>query len=318
MAMLVMSACGTEKADEVSNLTVDAKTLAQQTQEEVKETKTVRISGGGTLDLGDGETSELTADMCFTSDETLKGKVKYDKAEMEVLAVDGKSYVKGSRETWDQWYSTLFGLDSGDVKVDRAAYDQLLALLDNRWLLEMSDEPDVSDGETGSPAPGASADESPDPAGEEEDDDASGGFADLTDIRELFGDDYDKVVKGDPVEYEGKRVIPLTVKDEETDEVTTVYVPEKGKQIPVRITYETPGTPDKADFKVTTGGGDCGAKAPSANELVDQAAYDAVSDKVFDFDIDFGDMDIDPDEKGSVEGAPSSTPAAAPTGGLAG
>ncbi|WTW99145.1 hypothetical protein OG216_39965 [Streptomycetaceae bacterium NBC_01309] len=301
MAVLAMSACGTEKADEASNLTVDAKTLAQQTQQKVKETKSVRIVGGGTIDTGDGETMELKAEMCFGADESLKGKVAYGKAELEVVATGGKEYVKGSRKAWDEWYSMLFDLGSGDVKVDRAAYDQMLGLLDNRWLADDEEEP--ADDDTASPAPDAFGTESPDTTAEDEDDDDSGGFGDLTDIQKLFGDDYDKVVKGDPVEYDGKRVIPLTVTDEETDEVTTVYVPEKGKQIPVRITYETPGTPDKADFKVTAGDGSCGAKAPSADQLVDKAAYDALEDKVFDFG--FGDMEFD--EEGTIDDAPAAT-----------
>ncbi|MGW0662835.1 hypothetical protein [Streptodolium elevatio] len=313
MAMLAVSACGTEKAGEASNLTVDAKTLAQQTQQKVKETETVRITGGGTVDFGDGETMDLSAEMCFTSDETLKGKFSYDKAELEVLLVDGKEYVKGSRASWDAWYSMLFDLDSGEVKVDRAAYDQLLALVDGRWIMNEAESSD----DTASPAPEASASdpfggESSDFAGGAEDDDSAGGFADFTDIRELFGDDYGKVVKGEPVEYEGKQVIPLSVTDEDTDEVTTVYVPEKGKQIPVRLTYETPGTADKVDFKLTSGGGSCGVKVPPADQLVDKAAYEAVEGKVFDFD--FGDMDLD-EEGATGDASDSPVPGGTATGG---
>ncbi len=270
--MLAMSACGTEKADGPSNLAVDAKTLAQQTQQKVKEAETVRITGGGTADMGDGETMEIRGEMCVASDKTMKSTISYgDKVELEMLGIDRKTYVRASRESWDEWFSLLFDLDSGDVKFDATLYEEMLKLLDNRWTLE-EDESDAAD----------------------EEDDSGNAFAELTDVEDLFGENYDKVVKGEPVEYDGKSVIPLSATDEDTDEVTTVYVPEKGNQIPVRITYETPGTPDKADFKVKTGGGSCGVKAPPADQLADQEKLDKLEGKVFDFGDSAPDIDEDP------------------------
>lgn len=299
MAMVVMSACGSEKADETNNATVDAKTLAQQAQKEVDGTKTVRISGGGTVDLGDGETFELKADMCVSSDNRIEASTSFAGAEIDVLAIGDKTYTKGSRAAWDKMFTFMFDLDSEDgAKVDRAAYEQMLGLLDNRWL-EDKDGPE--DEETASASPSETPSNDPfSPDSEEEGGGITDAFLGLTDVKELFGDDYDKVVKGDPVEYEGKRVIPLSVTDKDTDEVTTVYVPEKGKQIPVRITYETPGTSDKAEFKVMTGGKPCDVKAPPVDQLVDKAEFEKVEGKVF----DFGDFDLD-DEGTTKDDAPA-------------
>lgn len=298
LALAVLTGCGSETKDTAdrNNTTIDAQTLARDTQAAVDGSDGIRLEGEATF-TDEGKTVKIGVEACVApSGKAMDAGITVDGKPVQVLVVDGDPYIKAPTETWRYLFDTNFGPDaeSGDDAPDPAAVDALVDLVGGRYVglgdlfgdFGLDDETDPEASE--------------DPGGTglfDDDPDASDGsgksteerLLDLADLSKILGDEAGSVVKGDPVEYQGKTVVPLTATDKESGDVVTVYVPETGDPIPVRITAETPGTQDRADVDIDTDGEPCRPKAPAADQLVDESAFFTALMKV----IGLGDFDLD-------------------------
>ncbi|UGQ14398.1 hypothetical protein LO772_12885 [Yinghuangia sp. ASG 101] len=300
LALAVLTGCGTETKDSEGrrNTSIDAQTLARDTQAAFDESDALRIKGEATF-TDEGTSMTLGVDACAApGNKAMEARITVDGKPIEVVVVDGDPYVKASAATWRFLFDGNFGPDTeGDDAPDPAAVDELIRLAGDRYigLGGLLGDFGLDDADAG---------ETPDAGGLFGDDPEADGsgksteqrLLDLADLGKLLGDDAGSVVKGDPVEYKGKTVIPLTATDKESGDIVTVYVPEAGDPIPVRVTAETPGTDDRADVDIETGGDSCDPKAPPADQLVDQGEFLAAVMKVIGLD----DLDWDDDADASA------------------
>ncbi|WP_436786622.1 hypothetical protein [Yinghuangia sp. YIM S10712] len=320
LALAVLTGCGTTKEESgPPNSSLDAQTLARNTQTAVDETDTIRFSGEAVF-TEDGTSVKVGVEACADpGKKAVDAHITADGKPIDVLVVDGKPYIKAPSETWRYVLDLPQGGDDGEDGPDPAAVDELIRLVGDRYvgLGGLIDDFGLDDAEDADGAGEAEESGEPDGTGlfDNEPDAADGSetseksneerLLDLADIDDLFGDDAGSVVKGEPVEYEGRTVIPLTATDKESGDVVTVYVPESGDPIPVRVTLETPGTEQSADVKIETGGEACAPKAPPADQQVDEAAFFVAFMKVLGFDdsdaddFDFDDTESDISEPGT-------------------
>ncbi|WP_406283065.1 hypothetical protein [Embleya sp. NBC_00896] len=97
---------------------------------------------------------------------------------------------------------------------------------------------------------------------------ADDGFGDPTDF---FDGSTDGVVKGEVVTIDGMKLIPLSKKQKDEEDTTTLYVAEKGKPYPILVKVEGGTT---LNLKITKGKTKCAPTAPPADQVVDQGALE--------------------------------------------
>jgi len=88
-------------------------------------------------------------------------------------------------------------------------------------------------------------------------------------VSDFFDGSTDGVTKGEPVDIEGKSLIPLSKKQKDGKDTTTVYVPEKGKPYPALVKIEG-GT--NMSMKLSRDKAKCEPAAPPADQVVDAEA----------------------------------------------
>jgi hypothetical protein len=99
---------------------------------------------------------------------------------------------------------------------------------------------------------------------------SSGGEGDdSSNMSDFFDGSTDGVTKGETVKIDGKKLIPLSKKQKDGKDTTTLYVPEKGKPFPVLVKVDGES---KMEIKLSQGKGTCEPTVPPADQIVDAEA----------------------------------------------
>ena len=218
-----LTACAGDGSGEASNVGRDARELADQASELLREVEDFRVTG-----TVDSEGMRATVEGCVRRGADFEARISFGDGVVEFLQVGGNQYMKG--DIGD------LGTMASDDDEDTAEARELLDRLDGRYLKVPDDD--------------------------SEDDSLFGLF-------DPFSDGTEGIVTGDPVRIDGVWLIPLSVpKEDDEDDVATVYVRERGRPYPVMV--KTEGS-EVGTIKYTKGKERCMPVEPPADRIVDAA-----------------------------------------------